>query len=144
MGDLNSPTEEDFANRESQATEAQKELRRTSGEGSYGRNSGVRMSRNLDGFTLFSVALLLKEHRPKTRKHWPSFSRKTRGRRFCLTSPTSGSGADVGLLGDLSGRGCAYKFSAALGILREDRAIPSTEGLDQLDGGDHSPAENVY
>ena len=30
-------------------------------------------------------------------------------------------------------------------MLREAGAIPSsTEGLDQLDGGDHSPAENVY
>jgi hypothetical protein len=50
------------------------------GEGSYGRNSGVRMSRNFDGFTLClcaSVALLLKEHRPKTRKDRPLFPEGT-------------------------------------------------------------------
>ena len=58
-----------------EGTETQGELRMELGEGSYGRNSGVRMSRNFDGFTLClcaSVALLLKEHRPKTRKDWPA------------------------------------------------------------------------
>src|SRR6266852_1467313 len=61
--------------------------------------------------------------------------------------PTAGLDSREGwrLFADIPGTGCAYKFPATLGVSREARAIPSsTEGLDQLSGGDHSPAENVY
>src|SRR5260370_13121387 len=44
-----------------------------------------------------------------------------------------------------SGASRADKLPATLWVLRQAGAVPtSPECLDQLDGGDHSPAENVY